>query len=201
MGLDISAYSNAEFLGFGDEYDESREDDAHVNQEHINPYFTHAVPEGWVDHSYAVFALGPDSDYHSFRAGSYSGYGLFRGTLSSYSLGVDSYNPGRAIPLSLATVQAREDAKNAFWDNLADGQYDHKVFVKLINFSDCEGMFYGPVCEELYQEFVTYEQEYKQWVSDYNPYEAWSVSRWHETYDNFKCAFDLARHNGVVSFH
>lgn len=182
MGLDISAYSNIKVLGTADEYDESLEDSNEFRQEFINPHFPHASVgyEGefvqWIETS--------DTESTSFRAGSYSGYGLFRSSLADEFLGttdlyMDSPHRGTA---------------NGDWEKVHASE--GKPFYELINFSDCEGVIIGPACTKLYNDFVTHREAYVNSLDETD--HQWGFVK---RYDDWTEAFRLASQNGLVSFH
>lgn len=190
MGLDIRAYSHINIVGTAAEYNEALEESwetpVDVNQDWISPHFPHAVPEGYEPDSYILWHYTAETEDHGFRAGSYSGYGLFRSTIAGAFLGTDD--------LYTSHTQERDD-----WDVVYKSV--GMPFYELVNFSDCEGIFFGPVCEKLYQDFVTHRAEYEDYVNNRNPYPAWETEYFMSRYDDFTRAFDLARHDGLVSFH
>jgi hypothetical protein len=177
MGLDISAYSDVTVIGLNAEYDE---EDIH-NYAFLNPDFPHSYPVEWQGGSYVTWSTTPGTDSHSFRAGSYSGYGLFRSTLAQMVLIGDTYD------------------RDYEW-NLIQNHSD-KDFYELVDFSDCEGTMIGPVTRKLYYDFVNNREKYVKFVTETKPFPAWEADYFIERYDNFTKAFDLARNSGLVSFH
>lgn len=169
MGLDISAYSNIKVLGFGD-YDEDLEDK--VEFEYINPGFPHAVPPEWLDSGERFVRWVPtkDTEDFDFGAGSYSGYNYWRASL---------------VPTGLESRDIWNEPEK--WAKLP--------FVELINFSDCEGVMAGPVCEKLYNDFKEKRELYASRLTE-------DDSQYYlGKYDDWTEAFELARHDGLVSFH
>lgn len=77
-----------------------------------------------------------------FRAGSYSGYNLFRNELC----------------ISANNIKAEE-----LWD-LKD---ESLKFYWLINFTDCDGYIGTSYCSILYEEFCKYEEDVKLKLNDY----------------------------------
>lgn len=69
---------------------------------------------------------------HHFRAGSYSGYSVWRRSLASM--------------VGIANIEE-------FWDDPAPGP-----FSELIDFSDCEGFIGKDVASKLHKDFVTYQE-------------------------------------------
>ena len=182
MGLDIAGKSHLRLVGASTEYDEELDVSPYISQYYINPDFPHAVPEEYTDKQYILVLETEGTERLSFRAGSYSGYGVFRSTLAGAFLGTeDLYNNA-------------DD-----WERVYDS-FD-KPFYEIVNFSDCEGVFIGEVCEKLYGDFKACREEYIEWRNVHSPHDAWSSERLIKVYDNFTEAFNLARHNGVVVFH
>lgn len=190
MGLDITAVSNVKILDTRPEYDEEIENawgtEDYVHQDWINEHFPHAVPAEYHGKRFLLWQETDESESHSFRAGSYSGYGLFRSTLAGAFLGTKDLYMDR-------------DEQNGDWEKVhrAEGN----PFYELINFSDCEGVFFGPVCEKLYNDFETHRDFFVEWVGGNNPYPAWEAQGWINRYDDWLRGFDLARRDGVLSFH
>ena len=210
MGLDISAVSGLKKVEvpqgiepWSDEYydwEEAQE----LNIWYFKPsdWFTEqaqGLEEGAYDAS--------DGDYHSFRAGSYSGYGMWRDELAhaaGYFGGVDQV-----------------------WKGVDSEGYVGKPFEELLNFSDAEGWI-GPIAsEKLYRDFVDNEKQIMdtvdKWVlmkghPDCTPaflqrrqedqfssgtadYTLDDVSWFRQKYQDWKKAFELASNNGAVIFH
>ncbi len=186
MGLDISAVSNIKIIEFVPEYDEDYDDGDSPRQDYINPHFPHAVPEDWQG-EYVIWKQTSRSKYHGFNAGSYSGYGLFRSTLAQYSMDVDTYGQGRG-----------EEFEKA-WEAVYEAV--DKPFFEVINFSDCEGVFYGDACDKLYNDFEMCRADWTVWLEAETPFPAYERDYFVTKYDNFTKAFALGRENGIVSFH
>lgn len=186
MGLDITAHSN---LRFSDDQDEENYDLIRIwNNSHF-PDHCELEQGNWEETS--------ETNSHSFRAGSYSGYGQFRKILAMCTLGATSVD-----------VWANEE------------EYVNKPFFELINFSDCEGCIGPRVSAELYQDFVDNRERFirnlKQEIDftkeTENPLALepefildlelsdMDIEYYIEKYDDFLLAFELAKENGVVQF-
>ena len=137
---------------------------------------------------------------HAFRAGSYSGYNVFRSVLAQCTLGVISDE-----------VWADPD------------KWMSKPFYELINFSDCEGTIGTKVSAKLYHDFKEnrerFERNLRQEI-DFNKetedplslepefilpgiadLDEMSIDYYIEQYENWTRAFELAKDGGVVDFH
>lgn len=189
MGLDISAHSHILVHRILDEYDEDLEYDGPLDwdkpyyrekwyrrQEYVNPHFPHAF-EGtdWQSGGFILYSLKDESESLDFRAGSYGGYGIFRGMIADLAMGVNTYHD-RSI---FNDINAYRD--EPFWE--------------FVNFSDCEGVMGPQCCENLYLDFTTYRDD---WVAKVNAADFnWYV----DLYDQWTQAFNLGRQDGIVSFH
>ena len=129
MGLDIAVFRTARITPPHDLDDDCWEE-GHVMV---------GTPEGM---EHALGGLEPGRCYladrdHSFRAGSYTGYGHWRTDLAK--------TIHKVIP---ETIWHDEDA----WVG--------KPFYELINFSDCEGTMGPGVCAKLYADFALHRDAY-----------------------------------------
>jgi hypothetical protein len=115
-----------------------------------------------------------EAEKFSFRAGTYSGYGVFRNLLSQIVLGAES-----------KTVWVNED------------RYMDKPFFEIINFSDCEGNFGPQMSAKLHKDFIEHRDIFHEKVKSQNPYEGYYES----VYDNFMNGFRIASKGGILSFH
>lgn len=173
MGLDITAYSQ-------------------LCETNLTRYNYETDDEGDMEHGVHVqFYINPHFNKHSenvkenvvylyeqefnFRAGSYSGYYEFRNTLAKIAGYPEHYSERRNTTdnFSYCCCIATEGP-----------------FYELINFSDCEGTIDFKISEKLYKDFVNYHDIAKE--QDYF---------FLTTYENFMCAFEIAKNNGAVSFH
>lgn len=176
MGLDIRAASWAKFVEFADEYDEDKEG-RYTHFSYINHHFPHAVLPVAHGHTYVVWSESEGTETFRFRAGSYSGYGVFRSTLAEFVGIGDLYGNGE------------------LWETVDD--HSDKPFYELINFSDCEGTFFGPVCEKLYEDFLANRTNYAAWLANSNlEWESYYLNR----YDDWLKAFEIAKDSGLVEF-
>lgn len=157
MGLDIRAYSNLLKLGPLPEDDEAMEkiyEQAYdLNQVVLyeNPHFPGRA-EG-LDSKHLYQAMSEPFD---FRAGSYTGYGLYRDRLAEF-VHID--------PVELRADPFRFEIYR-FWDQLW--------------FSDCEG-FIGPVVSKrLFQSYCAKEHEFTEAFKDdewmLNCYKNWKTA-------------------------
>jgi len=119
----------------------------------------------------------PVTEAHGFRAGSYSGYNMWRTHLCQ-------------IALDVPPDDVWEDPE----------AYDGMPFVELINFSDCEGCIGPKTSAKLAADFRQYggrlrEIAPKQITSDEDR------GYFFESYDDWQRAFELASRDGFVIFH
>jgi len=108
------------------------------------------------------------TETHKFSAGSYSGYGMWRTDLGQFT--------------GFASL---ED----IWEN--PETYKDLAFFEILNFADNEGSIGPEAAQDLYEDFCTFESQYRIHADD------WQM----RTYLNFKQACDLARESGMVRFH
>lgn len=116
------------------------------------------------------------SEYHGFRAGSYSGYNWWRKQLS---------------------VLAHDVEPEEIWDGeLEDGA----AFVELIDFPDNEGAIGPKTSAKLAADFAVHaeaiENKARETIED-----AGELDYFLESYGEWKTAFELAMHDGFVVFH
>lgn len=178
MGLDITAYSHLQYVGFcpdANEDDHEYEPES-FNRRHVMAYayeaFPHAlagIPDVRTDHfrsgeqflSAGCFALTDKTETHAFRAGSYSGYNQWRDHLRQ------QFNPDT-------------DPAGPFYE--------------LIWFADNEGTIGAAASALLLADF-------RDHASTYTPPASPSPEWWIETYTNWTRAFELAAADGLVDFH
>ena len=113
------------------------------------------------------------TESHSFRAGSYSGYNNWRRELCKIMLGV--------VPEEL-------------WNN--PDSWQGLPFFHLINHSDCEGAFGGPVAKSLFLDFVKHRHRAEGLSAIHNEDPGWFL----EVYDDFLRGFELAADDGILIF-
>lgn len=144
MGLDISAYSKLVLVAPCPKGGEDTPD-LHVLVSDVPGVMHSGIEPGL----YRV-----DGDEMHFRAGSYSGYNMWRAELCQRALGID--------PRKL-------------WED--PDKFAGKPFVGLINFSDCEGSIGGEVARKLSVDFENHRETMSKgyvgasWFFDY--YEKW----------------------------
>lgn len=115
------------------------------------------------------------SEYYSFRAGSYSGYGDWREKLAKLA----GYPLTEQESMSLHSRSFSESAWTAtsgpFWE--------------LIYFSDCEGILDSKTCLKLLEDFKEYERyALLEDLSFYNKYQEWME------------ALEIGANDGLVRF-
>lgn len=161
MGLDISAYSKIQKV---DDIDEA------------SIYIRRGIPESDQGHDIeeGEYTETEDSESHRFRAGSYSGYGVFRNILSKRIHGVSS---------------------KEIWEN--PEIFKDKEFYNLINFSDCEGFFGPGVSKKLHSDFVENREKFVTNIDLDNPHPGY----YERVYDDFTLGFEIASRGGVLLFH
>jgi hypothetical protein len=104
---------------------------------------------------------------------SYSGYNGFRNEISSALIGA----PAKEV-----------------WEN--EQYYKESPAYKLINFSDCEGLFGPTVSKEIYEQLVSNRDKYVEHFRS-NPGIHYDI----EDYDKLTEIFRLGSDNGIIMFH
>ena len=183
MGLDITAYRkltrlDAVFDADGEPINpETREPLDDYARFYVNSDFPGR--EGGIEHN-AVYAY---TEAHGFRAGSYSGYSVWREKLAALANypqveheRVQGYAPSRVMSSAAAA-----------WSGKCEGM----PFVELVNFSDCEGVIGPEVAAKLAKDFAEFEERAKA-VGD---------ERFYSCYCDWRKAFEMAADSGAVSFH
>ena len=182
MGLDIMVCSKLERV--------PEEEWSHIDRGDLWEY---AWDKEWVmlsenydcfaDRAYPLQTAVPyDSSGNgmSFRAGSYSGYNEWRDQLARMA----------------GYTSAAEVWNKCNVDETFDGP-----FVKLINFSDCEGTLGTQVAKALYEDFVEFEERAIDWADKHLSDEGYNERKWFlEKYDDWKEACQLAADNGCIIF-
>ncbi|QXO12044.1 hypothetical protein pEaSNUABM44_00348 [Erwinia phage pEa_SNUABM_44] len=144
MGLDISAYKNLQKEELKGDYGDERYEYAY--QQDWVEFYTHNQPDVFqhedVDGDY--FYSSPNGRI-SMRAGSYSGYNIWRAKLSRFAL------------------------------SLPKDSYGNVPFNELIQYSDCEGVIGAKCSTKLANDFATYEIDARHVFDDYsfNKYKEW----------------------------
>ena len=111
-----------------------------------------------------------------FRVGPYSFYNRFRETIARCMPGVE--------PVEI-------------WDSVED--FAGKSFIELIDFSDCDGRFGGPVCEKQYEDFAENRPKFKEYI-DTQGWDEEKIEDYLSVYEDFMKAFEIGREEGVVIF-
>lgn len=142
MGLDITAYSQAEFV-----HDRKPQTDTQWDSLYEESLIW---VQNWGAFDIAFEGLREgvyqvNGESHGFRAGSYSGYNVWREQLSKAILGVEP---------------------TVIWNNLE--KFKGAPFVELINFSDCEG-YIGPVAStKLLTDFKQHWTDFSAMADQYS---------------------------------
>jgi hypothetical protein len=202
MGLDITAVSKLKPIEIPDHLEQWSDEyyDWEMEQEGsiVNIYTHDAFPEaseGLEDGAY--LELG---ERYGFRAGSYSGYGMWREWMAS------------AI---MQGILGKTGGASTMWGRGDEGDYG-LPFMELINFSDAEGII-GPVAsKKLYNDFRQYENDVMDWMDhqyltqtpmkqswrdeEVKPMDKEDFEWFHTKYKDWKEAFRIASDNGAVIF-
>ncbi len=171
MGLDISAYGKVEYSHSNGE--DIRDDN---NETALHQPDFPARSDGLKEGIYKVFG-----GRHSFRAGSYSGYNVWRNNLA------------RMVGTTA----------DAVFQNTSENPNFSGPFVELISFSDCEG-FIGPTTSaKLAEDFAKWLDRARDWAADMTNTGLFIDPGvyWLEKYTHWLEAFKLAANSGVVVFH
>lgn len=182
MGLDITAHSKITKLNCV--YDADGEPIDPVTREYIDHAFTAYINSDFsgraddVEHKAAY----DSEESFGFRAGSYSGYNVWRNQLAKLAgypaVDVDRYGTGN--------IEQRNDY-SAF--NAESGP-----FWELICFSDCEGVIGSSVSAKLAKDFAEFDEKAKA-------HEPGMDGWFYQKYQEWRKAFELAADAGCVQFH
>lgn len=174
MGLDIEYWGKAErFEGEPDRNevaDQSREDSPQLVHAFVDAGFEaslRGLEEGWYECS---------GESGGFRAGSYSGYGEWRGRLSVCALAAEP---------------------EAVWAD--PDRFRNQPFFELVNFADNEGTIGPEAAADLFADFdANRDGVFAAYA------EAWDdpddISWFRSRYDNWREAFRVAAGGGLVKF-
>lgn len=178
MGLDITAYRGLTFVRA------MRDEEDYGEPDHTTIYINNDFPgraDGLIDKGIYSF-----KDSFGFRAGSYSGYSVWRDKLAELA----GYRP------ITVTSEQRPTAREAYAQlyRFAAGAWTRSSgpFYELIQFSDCEGTIGTEVARKLLGDFAEYETRIANAGLD-----KWFI----EKYADWRHAFDLASDEGCVVFH
>jgi hypothetical protein len=175
MGLDITVYENVDFDSFVDEDEiaEEMEDDMY----HIYVVYDPLNQSDGIKSGY----YNVDGYSKSFRAGSYSGYNMFRSILCESYYGF----PAKEL-----------------WEKMAQGDsMKGEPFVEMINFSDCEGVIGPKTSAKLYEDFVAHESDFEKFINEHSMITSDYKRYYIEKYKDWMEAFKIASNNGFVDFH
>lgn len=181
MGLDITAYSRLKHVGLHGKWDD---EDEHY-EKHIQAYAYKSFPQSFrgipilAEEAHGNTQLVSGGCYvrtdrtetHSFRAGSYGGYGKWREDLAK------DYNPAPVTWDRIGPSMAEPDPQRPFYE--------------LIWFADNEGTIGPEAAADLLADFREHVTGYAQVHDDYD------VAR----YVDWMRAFELAAGGGLVVFH
>ena len=176
MGLDITAYENVELKAADLEKQVAWELVDNLYGQGIR---TISIWDTMAFSERAAPLVVPDNGVNvyvvsgetfDFHAGSYSGHGRFRELLCEMA--------GIAAP----DVQWTDPAR-----------YAPLPFHELVNFSDCEGVIGSAAAAELAKDFAAYQKQA-------DAYNGGDAEYWQRVYSDWRKAFELAQHGGVVVF-
>ena len=173
MGLDIRVYSKMTLVKSDEEVENLPEDERDSLYDEYAHLYDNRFGRG--DGLVPGFYSTDDSRTMHFRAGSYSGYNMWRDNLA------------RLIGRSAREMQNGGDLEDI----------QKLPFFELIYFSDCEG-FIGPkTSAKLAKDFTEWEKRAEKFAAtlgaDDGPW-------WLERYKNWKAAFMMASEGGAVLF-
>lgn len=169
MGLDITAYSNIRHVP--DVTDQDRAYELGLTMLWRNNDFPHRADD-IIDRGVYAYATMID-----FRAGSYSGYNLWREELAKLAGYPALSDPRRDRSGPRHDVGAWNADSGPFWE--------------LINFSDCEGVIGATVAAKVLRDFVEFQPKADAHQGDW----------FRDRYALWRKAFELAANDGAVSFH
>ena len=187
MGLDISYYSDLKVVGPKTGEDVDYDYDVQVWNEESFEYQLGSLKR---DHIYDVTTI---SKYGSFRAGSYGGYNQWRNELSKMAGYRDANEVWNDKTFdSFKSCNPRKDKLDSI---NGIGVKRVKPFYELINFSDTEGTIGPEVSRKLYEDFIKFDKQAKEYANE-NDYD-W----FYNLYQEWTNAFKIASQNGAVLFH
>ena len=118
-----------------------------------------------------------DTAEHHFRAGSYSGYNLFRNILSHALLGVPA---------------------DMVWED--EASFEGRPGYEMVNFSDCNGVISWSIAEKLYNDLVGNRDKFVAYVKERFGEDLDEGEHLVYVYDNFITGFELAKDNGIMVY-
>lgn len=171
MGLDITAYKQLKLVR---PLTDTEKADYEVEDESENNVVFYNFNEDFPEHSERLepFSLYECTERVGFRAGSYSGYSIWRNELAK-----------------VAGFKSDKDV----WNNGKLGD----PFYEVINFTDCDGVIGPKFAAKLFKDFVD-----NQARADAHSKTLGTDSEWFKSkYAEWRKAFEMASDNGAVSFH
>lgn len=175
MGLDITAYRGLRKAkdgeGIDPKYPEEADYDHDWHRMYVNPDFPTQADD---IEDRAIYH--PEESF-GFRAGSYSGYNLWRDQLAALV----------GHPVFVGGNYGDHQRHSAsVWNDPQPG-----AFVELIHFSDCEGVIGPTTSAKLARDFAEFQAQ-----ADQHPDE-WFRAK----YADWRKAFEMAADGGAVDFH
>ncbi|KAB8333690.1 hypothetical protein SD80_012210 [Scytonema tolypothrichoides VB-61278] len=174
MGLDISAFSQVEFIEVvpdSDVWEEKYDDNNGLVTEIITglqDFPERLLPLFAPLEGFAVYRVY--GEIHEFRVGSFTYYNEWRKQLSV-----------------LVTRMEPEE----IWKRRKEPSIQQLPFYELIDFSDCEGSIGPAMAQKLAQDFMAHQLYIEQRTD----------ADFQEVYADFRKAFTIASNNGIVTFH
>jgi hypothetical protein len=182
MGLDVHAASHLRYVGPMPSYEERDRLEQELDKQKKlmdEVYFFLSANDR--AHKARLDGMKPGlyqyterSRQHGFRAGSYSGYNLWRRLLSRFAHGVEP---------------------EEVWEH--PRRYRGKPFVELIDFTDCDGRIGTKVAARLAKDFRDHAGRIAEFGAKLNAEER---EYWLEVYGEFTKAFELAGQDGALRF-
>lgn len=189
MGLDITAYKNLKLLPNA-VYDENTGDvvDKTTRECPKNWYMPSRNHEAHASRADGLNGIFSYEDFMGFRAGSYSGYGMWREELAKLA-------GWPAIPHDTSFFSSTPRIENKHAPSAWEAE--EGPFWELINFSDCEGTI-GPVTSaKLAKDFESHQHLVDGLTLGSDEDTEW----FRERYADWRAAFEMAAMSGAVSLH
>lgn len=180
MGLDIHAASHLRYVRAIPEDDEFNRLEEEINRQDKcldEGYFLLSPNDpAWEGHlagmEPGLYEYTAQTEQHSFRAGPYSYYNLWREHLSRLALGVEP-----------STV----------WEDPA--QFAGRPFVELIDFTDCDGRIGTRLAAKLAADFRAHADRAEEFAASLDDGDSFL-----DNYRDFTRAFELAAQQGALAF-
>lgn len=180
MGLDIHAASHLRYVGpypQGEEFDRLEAEANSQDKCLLDVYFLlDSNDTNWDEHlagmKPGLYEYTDATGQHSFKAGSYRYYNLWREHLCRFALGVEP---------------------SEVWED--PERFAGRPFVELINFTDCDGRIGTKLAAKLAADFCDHEEEAEKFAASLKDEESFI-----ENYRDFACVFEIAAQRGAVEF-